>query len=345
MSTKTAMCQLGWVSLRHVWILPQNKNKQTKQRKAVECSFMVWPPGGWKSSPALLRAQEWRSKVISQPGLKRYIFSSRPRFHRVFSVNKQFLLKQQLHRQTGVPTWRSGRDGCFARRPLTTLFQSCPLTSYTAIAWEAQEVRKDAACPCLFVTVRVRQARKARSITAATACQEGSPSVVLCMDGHVDARCATEAGEWRRGSPLAGWAGRERDTPPQPSEREEVCLRLQSPRAQTLQHLLGRWSQAVQLPLIQAFPILEVVVQVLHKIGEVCKSWGEEKARSRWGLKITFCFKDSTTHLYLINISISLSQYKNKQQHLVLKNEDSGTWQKMLFIRRPLWFYQWPNTQ
>lgn len=219
MSTKTAMCQLGWVSLRHVWILPQNKNKQTKQRKAVECSFMVWPPGGWKSSPALLRAQEWRSKVISQPGLKRYIFSSRPRFHRVFSVNKQFLLKQQLHRQTGVPTWRSGRDGCFARRPLTTLFQSCPLTSYTAIAWEAQEVRKDAACPCLFVTVRVRQARKARSITAATACQEGSPSVVLCMDGHVDARCATEAGEWRRGSPLAGWAGRERDPPPAKWER------------------------------------------------------------------------------------------------------------------------------
>lgn len=77
---------------------------------------------------------------------------------------------------------------------------------------------------------------------------------------------------------LAGLAGRE--TPPsQEREREEVCLRLQSPRAQTLQHLLGRWSQAVQLPLIQAFPILEVVVQVLHKIGEVCKSWGEEKPR------------------------------------------------------------------
>lgn len=45
----------------------------------------------------------------------------------------------------------------------------------------------------------------------------------------------------------------------------------------TPQRLLWRRSQAVQLPLIQAFPVLEVVVQVLHKIGEVCKSWRDDK--------------------------------------------------------------------
>lgn len=39
--------------------------------------------------------------------------------------------------------------------------------------------------------------------------------------------------------------------------------------------LLWRWSQAVQLSFIQAFPVLKVVVQVLHKIREVCKSWRE----------------------------------------------------------------------
>lgn len=68
---------------------------------------------------------------------------------------------------------------------------------------------------------------------------------------------------------LAGWAGRRERTaaPGDPAES----------RGPTPQRLLRRRSQAVQLPLIQAFPVLEVVVQVLHKIGEVCESWGAEK--------------------------------------------------------------------
>ena len=66
---------------------------------------------------------------------------------------------------------------------------------------------------------------------------------------------------------LAGLAGREtpqreRGGPPRTAECQD----------RTLQHLLWRWPQAVQLPLVQAFPVLEIVVQVLHKIGEVCKS-------------------------------------------------------------------------
>lgn len=48
-------------------------------------------------------------------------------------------------------------------------------------------------------------------------------------------------------------------------------------QGRTLQRLLRRRSQAVQLPLVQAFPVLEVVVQVLHKIGEVCKCWRDDK--------------------------------------------------------------------
>lgn len=38
MSTKIAMCQLGWVSLGHVWILPQNKNKNKQTNKTKESS-------------------------------------------------------------------------------------------------------------------------------------------------------------------------------------------------------------------------------------------------------------------------------------------------------------------
>lgn len=49
------------------------------------------------------------------------------------------------------------------------------------------------------------------------------------------------------------------------------------PAPDTRRPLLWRRSQAVQLPLIQAFPVLKVVVQVLHKIGKVCKSWRDDK--------------------------------------------------------------------
>lgn len=48
-------------------------------------------------------------------------------------------------------------------------------------------------------------------------------------------------------------------------------------RGWTLQRLLWRRSQAVQLPLVQTFPVLEIVVQVLHKIREVCKRWETTK--------------------------------------------------------------------
>ncbi|KAG7218277.1 hypothetical protein INR49_010335 [Caranx melampygus] len=73
---------------------------------------------------------------------------------------------------------------------------------------------------------------------------------------------------------LAGLAGRE--TPQQEREDGRPGDPAES-RGRTPQRLLRRRSQAVQLSLIQAFPVLEVVVQVLHKIGEVCESWRREK--------------------------------------------------------------------
>ena len=72
---------------------------------------------------------------------------------------------------------------------------------------------------------------------------------------------------------LAGLAGRET-----PQRERGGPPRTEESLGRTLQRrLLRRRSQAVQLPLVQAFPVLEVVVQVLHKIGEVCKSWRDNR--------------------------------------------------------------------
>lgn len=38
--------------------------------------------------------------------------------------------------------------------------------------------------------------------------------------------------------------------------------------------LLRRRSQRVEFSLVQAFPILKVVVQVLHEVGQVGERWG-----------------------------------------------------------------------
>lgn len=55
-------CQLGCVSEGHMNILRKQKNKQ---KKAVECHGVA--SRGRGSSPALLRAQGWRSKVTVWP--------------------------------------------------------------------------------------------------------------------------------------------------------------------------------------------------------------------------------------------------------------------------------------
>lgn len=67
-----------------------------------------------------------------------------------------------------------------------------------------------------------------------------------------------------------------------PQHERDGLPRAAESQGWTLQRLLWRRSQAVQLPLIQAFPVLEVVVQVLHKIGEVCKSWRGDKAEAQY---------------------------------------------------------------
>lgn len=74
---------------------------------------------------------------------------------------------------------------------------------------------------------------------------------------------------------LAGWPAWQGER--RPSGREEGCPGLQGPRTERSSGLLRRRSQAVQLPVVQAFPVLEVVVQVLHEIGEVCESCRDNK--------------------------------------------------------------------
>jgi len=76
---------------------------------------------------------------------------------------------------------------------------------------------------------------------------------------------------------LANWAGRERDAP---AGKRRAAPDLKVPGLNTAAVLLWRRSQAVQLPLVQAFPVLEVIVQVLHKIGEICESLRDNKRKS-----------------------------------------------------------------
>lgn len=144
------------------------------------------------------------------------------------------------------------------------------MTSYTANAWEAREVHKDTVC--LFVTVLIWQG---------CSCPSGSPSVVsVWTDMWTLGVLQKQESE---GEEVLWLAGREtpqhdRGGPPQTAES----------RGWTLQRLLWRRSQAVQLPLVQAFPVLEIVVQVLHKIREVCKRW--ETTKRSWNSDVIVCF-------------------------------------------------------
>lgn len=66
---------------------------------------------------------------------------------------------------------------------------------------------------------------------------------------------------------LFDWAGREEQDDPSGEKRGGP---LRTPGAQDpglnphASHLLWRRSQAVELPLIQALPVLKVIVQMLH---------------------------------------------------------------------------------
>lgn len=152
------------------------------------------------------------------------------------------------------------------------LSKSRHLTSYTANAWEAPKVHKDVVRPCPLVTVLSRPGCKASSVTAATA-PSGSPSAgSVSMDMWTLGVLQKQESEGEEAFWLAGLAGRE--TPQQ--ERGRLPQTAES-QDETLRCLFRRRSQAVQLPLIKAFPVLEVIVQVLHKIGEVCKGWREAR--------------------------------------------------------------------
>lgn len=91
------------------------KKKKEKQWSVLSfCGLQ-----GQRESPVMLRAQGWRSKVIGHLSIQITLhpfLQSCPLLHK-----HKFLLKQQLHRQTGETTWSFG-DGCFARRPVRTLF-------------------------------------------------------------------------------------------------------------------------------------------------------------------------------------------------------------------------------
>ena len=68
---------------------------------------------------------------------------------------------------------------------------------------------------------------------------------------------------------LAGLAGRET-----PQRERGGPPRTEESQGRTLQRrLLRRRSQAVQLPFIQAFPVLKVIVQMLHEVRQVSESY------------------------------------------------------------------------
>lgn len=113
---------------------------KTRQNKTVECSFMTGPP---RTEEAFLLCCEHRPNGDWTP-LCPSLTSTPPV---LLAPSGGFLCRQR-----GEPPWKL-QDGCFARRPIRAVSQSCHLTSYTVNTWEAQEVHKDAVCLCLFVTV------------------------------------------------------------------------------------------------------------------------------------------------------------------------------------------------
>lgn len=128
---------------------------------------------------------------------------------------------------------------------------------------------------CQFVTVLIWQGCKACKATAAAAIKKSF--WFLC--GRTSGCSVSYRSRRVKARRPSGWQ-EERDIPRQ--VREWLSWIAES-QGRTLQHLFWRWSQAVQLPLIQAFPVLKVVVQVLHKIGKICKSWRDSKGWWSYG--------------------------------------------------------------
>lgn len=100
---------------------------QNENRVSSGVYFHVVASRGRGRSPVMLRAHGWRSKVIGHLLIQTTLH---PFLQSCSLLHKQqFLLKQQLHRQTGEPMWSLG--GRFARRPVRTLLFShvaCPAT-------------------------------------------------------------------------------------------------------------------------------------------------------------------------------------------------------------------------
>lgn len=185
------------------------------------------------------------------------------------SVNKQFLLRQQHqpYRQMGRAHMVSrGRMLCQEARKDPLSVMSTPPTP----------ARHEKFIRMTCVHVRLSQFL---SNSQQRECLSGSPFLSsVWTDRHADARHATKAGEWRRWGPwLARLAGR---VMPQQKRRDPG-----NPRGWSLLLLLWRWSQAMQLLFIQAFPVLEIVVQMLHKIGQVGKSWRQDGTVARLSVR------------------------------------------------------------
>lgn len=141
-------------------------------------------------------------------------------------------------------------------------------------------------CVCVFyqfVTVVMWQGCGASKVTAAAACQK-SPTAISWWTDLLMLNALQKQGSEGEETLCGEWGGETPappPPPPPPSTTGSGCPGSQSLRGGRRSLLFRRGSQAVQLPLIQAFPVFKVVIQVLHKIGKVCESWRNDKKKGK----------------------------------------------------------------
>ena len=292
----TATCQLRCVSEGHVKILPKT---------SIGVFFHGVASRGRRSSPALLRAQGWDQ--MWWYGLTRTGHSIQTTLP---SAPPLLLLKQAVFNLTA--TSQANRRAHMVIRGTDalpkglwrTLSQLCLLNSYTANAWEAQEVQKDAVCVrvCLSQFSSDRAVKPA-TCTAATACQE----VLLwffCIDGRVDAWRATEAGEWRRGGPF-GWLGWQGER--SPSRREDGCPGPQRPRAEHCWAYSGGGRRLCSFLSSRPFQYLKLLSKCCIRLGRSAKA--EETNIRSWSSvwDLSLVFKMFQGHYVLVCVCLLVS--------------------------------------
>lgn len=206
----TTMCQLGCVSEGLMKILPKTNKEKIPQNSGL--FFHVVASMGQMSSLSFCGAQGWRSKVI--------IYGLTPSYADHTSIHSSsvahFFSKKAVFTQPATSDKQESPRGNEGTDALPGGMWG-PSLSY--ITWPAtlqmpgrhkKFIKMLCVCVCLSQFLLDKVVKPAVLLLQLPVRKSFCG---FCVNGHVDTWRATEAGEWRRGAPLAGWAARERDNP------------------------------------------------------------------------------------------------------------------------------------